>query len=113
MQISKKHQSSERKNSDVCVVTTYSISDETIDFAIAKISGRYPETKRVTNYDCKEIIYVHEGSGKVVVEGQEHALSAGDTVLIEAGEKYYWEGDMHLFISCRPAWTIEQHQTVE
>jgi len=40
-----------------------------------------------------------------VVEGKEH--------LLDAGEKYYWEGDLHLFISCSPAFTKEQHQLVD
>jgi len=113
MKISLKHQAIKKKNSEVCLVTEHSIGDEMIDFAIAKISGRYPDNQRVTNKLCKEIVYIQEGKGKVVVEGIEYVLQAGDVVLIEAGEKFYWEGNMSLFISCRPAFTPEQHQLVE
>lgn len=113
MQKSLKHQSFERKNSDVCVITENVIKDETLDFVIAKISGRYPDTQRATNLTCKEMIYVSEGSGKVVVEGEEHLISEGDVLLIEAGEKFYWEGKLTLFITCRPAFTVEQHQIVD
>jgi len=113
MKISLRSQAIMRKNSDICIVTEHPIKDELMDFAIVKINGRYPHQQRVTNLLCKEIVYVHQGHGKVVVEGKEHSLGAGDVVLIEAGEKYYWEGDLHLFISCRPAFTKEQHQLVD
>jgi len=48
-----------------------------------------------------------------VVNHEEHPLDTGDAVIIEAGEKYYWEGNMKLFISCRPAWNKDQHQLVD
>lgn len=114
MKITFKHQTIERKNSEVCVVTEHPMDDGTIDFAIAKISGRYPVApQRAINLTCKEIVYVHQGNGKVVVNDKEYLLNAGDLVLIEAGEKFYWEGNMDLFISCRPAFTIDQHQIVD
>lgn len=66
-----------------------------------------------TNQKCKEIVYIQNGNGKVVVEGKEYNLDTGDVVLIEAGEKYYWEGKMDLRISSNPAWHLEQHQLVD
>jgi quercetin dioxygenase-like cupin family protein len=48
-----------------------------------------------------------------ILNNEEYKLSAGDVVLIEAGDKYYWEGHMQLFISCRPAWNKDQHQLVD
>lgn len=65
------------------------------------------------NQICKEAAYIHEGSGKVVVNDEEHVVKAGDLVLIEPGEKFHWEGDMSIFISCTPAWTKEQSILVE
>jgi len=113
MKILSKHQSTIHKNSDLCVVMEYGMDDPDIDFAVAKISGRYPAKRYVTNIQCKEIVYIQEGSGKVEVNGKEYTLTAGDLVLIEAGEKFYWEGHMTLFISCHPAFTIEQHQMTD
>ncbi|WED44476.1 AraC family ligand binding domain-containing protein [Legionella cardiaca] len=113
MKIARKHQTIERKNSSNCIVTEYPIEDQTIDFAVVKINGRYPETRRATNLICQEIVYIQAGSGKVVVEDQEYSFNAGDVVLIEAGEKYFWEGTMELSISCRPAFQVEQHQYVD
>ena len=113
MKISLKHQAIEKMNSVACSVTEHRLNDEMLDIAIAKISGRYPDARRVVNQQCSELAYVFEGEGKIVVNNEEHSLSAGDAVLIEAGEKYYWEGNMKLFLSCRPAWNKDQHRVVD
>lgn len=93
MKISFGYQAIQKKNSDVCMVTEHPIDDEMIDFAIVKVTGRYPDARYATNKKCKEIVYIHEGTGKVSVEGKEYSINAGDVVLIEAGEKFYWEGN--------------------
>lgn len=113
MKISYRNQTVERKNSDVCVVTEYPIIDKDLDFAIVNVSGRYPNCKHAMNKKCKEIVYVQNGTGKVVVNDTEYLLNVGDVVLIEAGEKFYWEGNLTLCISCNPAFNIEQHQIVD
>ena len=113
MKIISKHQAIERKNSEACIVTEYPIKDEMMDFAIVTIHARYPEAPQyAVNLVCKEIVYVNRGNGKVIVDGKEYVLNEGDLILIEAGEKFYWEGNMDLFISCRPAFTLAQHQIV-
>jgi mannose-6-phosphate isomerase-like protein (cupin superfamily) len=113
MKVSYGQHAEKRKNSDLCLVTQHKLDDrKEIDFAIVEIQGRYPEQGRVVNQKCKEVVYVQEGSGMVVVEGKELSLKAGDAILIEAGEKYFWDGMMSLFISCTPSWFLEQHQMV-
>lgn len=113
MKIAYKKQMIERKNSENCVVTEYPMIDSDIDFAIVKIIGRYPEKRRVVNITCKEVVYVHEGKGTVEVNGEGYALSAGDLILIEAGEKFCWEGSMTLHISCHPPFNVDQHQYID
>lgn len=113
MKIITKNQTIERKNNEACVVTEFPLDDNLIDFAVIKITDRYPDAGYAINQKCKEIVYIQDGNGKVVVNNKEYLLHAGDLVLIEAGEKFYWEGEMNLFISCRPAFTIEQHKIVE
>ena len=113
MKISLRHQSFEKKSSDVCVITEYPLEDEMINFALAKVSGRYPTTGYVLNHKSKELVYIQEGNGKVVVDGMEHFIQTGDLVLIEPGEKFYWDGMLTLSISCTPAWTEKQNEMVE
>jgi len=113
MKILHKNQSIERNNSNVCVVTEYPPVDQNFDFAIVNISGRYPNEQRAVNTQCKEMAYVQEGIGKVVVNYVEYPLHTGDIVLIDINEKFYWEGNLKLFICCNPAFDINQHQLVE
>jgi mannose-6-phosphate isomerase-like protein (cupin superfamily) len=113
MKIALKNQSFQRKNSDNCIVTEHPQLDEHIDFAIVKISGKYPLTGSAMNLQCKELIYVHEGQGTVVVNLKPQPLQAGDVILIEPGEKFVWEGELTLHISCHPAFTVDQHVIVQ
>jgi len=113
MKIALQHQATKKVNNASCTVIEYPLNHEMLDFAIATISGRYPDARRVVNQQCAELGYVIEGSGKIVVNHKEYQLNAGDIVIIEPGEKYYWEGNMKLFLSCRPAWYKDQHQVVD
>lgn len=100
-------------NSDTCVAKEYPLGDADMNGAVIELSGRYPERGSAVNTICKELAYVISGSGRLVVEGIEQTMDEGDLVLIEAGEKYYWEGTMTMFVSCTPAWTPEQHKILE
>jgi quercetin dioxygenase-like cupin family protein len=113
MKISFKHQAIQKQSNDVCIITEHPLGDETINFALAEVSGRYPTTGYALNHQSKELVHVHEGSGKVVIEGKEHSVQKGDLVLIEPGEKFYWDGMLTLSISCTPAWTEKQNEMVE
>ena len=112
MQIVQMADAQEFKNSQTCSVYEYFMEDRQINGAVVKLSGRYPETGCVLNLKCKELVYVIAGEGKVIVEGKETPLSEGDVVLISSNEKYFWDGNMTLFVSSFPAWTMEQYQKV-
>ncbi len=100
------------QHGETCVVSEYRLDDERIDAAIATIDGRYPDEGWVRNHVSAETAYVVSGSGKVVTEDEEAALEPGDVVLIEPGEKFYWEGKMSLFITCAPAWKYGQYEHI-
>lgn len=57
--------------------------------------------------------HVLEGEGILWVDGKTYPLKKDDVVLIDVGEKYYWEGNMKLGVPCSPAWYPEQHDEVE
>lgn len=113
MKIALKHQATQKTAGSVISVREYPLNHDMLDLAIATISGRYPETGRVVNQQSNELAYVNQGEGKIVVNGKEHQLTAGDALIIEAGEPYYWEGSFQLVISCQPVWSIEQHKVVD
>lgn len=113
MKIIHKNQTKIFKNSDACTAIDYWTGDKDINGAVLEVNGRYPDKGRVVNLECKEMAYIIKGSGKAVVEGEEIKLDEGDLVLIDKGEKYFWEGNLTMFGSCAPAWSHEQHREVE
>lgn len=113
MKTVRKNESEEFRNSDACIVSEYYLGDPDINGAVIRLSGRYPENGRAVNLACKELAYVIDGFGRLVVDGVEETLQEGDLVCIDAGEKYFWDVAMTLFVPCVPAWTPEQHRMVE
>jgi len=91
----------------------YNIEDKDINYCIVEVFGRFPKEKLAINYKCKQMAHVLEGKGILWVEGKIYTLKKDDVVLIDVGEKYYWEGNMKLGIPCSPAWYPEQHDEVE
>lgn len=63
MKLVKLNQAQEFANSEKCKVVEYPLGDKDINFATAKISGRYPDTGYCVNEECKELIYVMDGKG--------------------------------------------------
>jgi len=110
MKVIHKSQTEKFKNSELCMATEYPLGDKDINGAVIELTGRYPEKGRVVNLRCKELTYVISGSGKVVVEGKEINLQEGDLVLVEPGERYFWDGNMTMFVFCVPAWYPDQHK---
>lgn len=101
------------KNSDYCTVREYSFGDSDIDLGVATIHGRYPECGYCVNLECKELVYVLEGSGKLCFAERTVSFSKGDAILIDKGEKYYWDvSSCKVSLTCTPAWSVEQYRTV-
>lgn len=113
MKIVYRNQTNENIHSNSCKVIEYPLGDKDINGAIVKLSGRYPDIGRVVNLKCKELAFIIKGSGKIVVEDEETKLEKGDMVLIDSGEKYFWDGNMTIFTSCAPAWYLKQHKKVK
>ncbi|MFA5932590.1 MAG: cupin domain-containing protein [Microgenomates group bacterium] len=112
MKIVKKEDVKRHENSALCTAYEYPIGDKDINGAVVEVSGRYPDSGRVVNLECKEMAYIIKGNGKVIVEDNEINLKEGDLVLIEPNEKYFWEGNLTMFVPCTPAWFPEQHKKV-
>lgn len=112
MYIIKKSHTITNKINDSFTATEYHSENKNINFGIVELSGRYPEEGRVMNEISTELVYIKAGSGKVVIEGVEDSVLAGDVVIIKPGEKYFWEGDFTFMISSTPAWNPEQHKKV-
>lgn len=113
MKVVSKGQAKEFKNSDACTALEYPLEDSAINIAVVTVEGRYPDSGRVMNEECKEVAFVVQGAGKVFIDDKEVKLEQGDVVLIEPREKIYWEGNLTMLMPCTPAWTFEQHKQVD
>lgn len=111
MKIVHKQNAEEHRNGKNCIAREYPLGDKDINGAVVTITGRYPETGFAVNEVCKELIYIVRGKGIMGINGEEQSLQQGDLVLLLPSEKYYFSGDMEMFVSCTPAWFAEQHKT--
>lgn len=86
-----------------------------VDANVARVElrGRYPEKGQAVNTECDEIVYVNRGNGTLFSVGGEVDFKEGDSLCIEKGEAYAWEGKCELIIYCNPAFTPEQHEEIE
>lgn len=113
MRIIKLEQAEKSNNSEKCKVLEYSFNDKDIDCATAVISGRYPDIGYCMNEECKELIYVIEGEGTLNKEDGIIKFKKGDAILINKGEKYYWDAHCTIVMPCTPAWYPEQHKLIK
>lgn len=109
------HKADANKNvvTNSCIAYEYPLNDKDINAVVIEINGRYPHKGRTVNEVCKELAYVIDGSGRVVIEDQEFEIAEGTSILINPGEKFYWEGNLKMFMPCTPAWYPQQHKEVE
>ena len=109
MNLIKKTEAKTHQNGPACQVFEYEFPDENdVDNAVVSLDGRYPERGYAINRKCKELIYVMEGAGVVVADGQLHVLGEGDMGFIVTGEEYHLVGKMKLLITSVPAWRPDQ-----
>lgn len=113
MKIIKKEQRKRFDNGSCCIAYEYPMEDRDINGAVIELSGKYPDKGWAVNTECKEMGYIISGSGKLVIESKEYQVSEGDLILINPGEKFYWQGNMKLFIPCTPAWNPQQYKIIE
>ncbi len=95
------------------LVYEYPFHDKDIDISFAEIHERYPDSGFVLNEKVKEMIFVEEGEGKIMIENREYKLKKDDVVLVLPNKKYFYEGNLKLIISSSPAWYPAQHKRVD
>ena len=114
MKIVRKSETESFTNGPTCAGYGFPFGDRDIDVAIVIVNGRYPEEGYVLNEVCKEIAYILNGNGKLVMGDETiQDVKIGDAVMILPGEKYYWEGEnLEMLIPCSPAFDPNKHKKV-
>lgn len=114
MRVIKREDAEVFNNSPVCSVVEYSFGDSDLDLGLSTIEGRYPEKGFAINEKSKMIIYVVDGKGRLYVLDDMIYFEKGDTILINAGEKYYWDSEYCVIsIVSNPAWSALQYKVVD
>jgi mannose-6-phosphate isomerase-like protein (cupin superfamily) len=113
MKLVKREDARRIKITDNCTAVEYRIDDKDIDCSIGEINGRYPDKGYCVNEECKELIYVLKGSGTLNKKDEVIHFDEGDSILIDKGEVYYWEGNFTVLMPCVPAWYPEQHKYLD
>lgn len=112
MRIIHKSDAKRFENSPVCTAIEYPLNNKDISGAIIQLKGRYPLSRRVVNMKCKELAYVIAGKGEVGINGKVAKIVRGDVIFIDSGEKFYWKGNLTMFMPCIPAFDHKQHKEV-
>lgn len=114
MKVIQKEKAEKGSHSKNCKTIEYSFQDPDMDLGVAIISGRYPEKGYCVNLECKELVYVLEGRGSLCFEKKKIPFKKGDSILIDKGEKYYWDVEKcKVSMTCTPAWSPEQYKTID
>jgi mannose-6-phosphate isomerase-like protein (cupin superfamily) len=113
MKILKQSTAHIKHNNSACMILEYPFDDKDINMAIAKLTGRYPETGWALNEQCKEVGYIISGNGTITFKEETIKLSEGDIIIVDANEKYFWDGTMTIVLASTPAWYPEQHKQSE
>lgn len=113
MKVISRKRAKEYSNSANCNGFEFDLGDKNLDGAVVTVNGRYPDKGRAINEECKEIAYIIDGSGQVVIEEKPFDIRKEDLIVIDKGERYYWDGNFKLFVYYSPAWSPEQHKAVD
>ena len=101
------------KNSDVCDAFEYDLARADMGGVVVAVRGRHPDNGRVVNTECNEMAYILEGKGIISIEDVKMVFAAGDVILIEAQEKYFWDGNFSAVLFSVPAWNTGQFKIVD
>ncbi len=66
----------------------------------------------IVEHKCDFIYYVLEGKGYFVIDGQNENCMKGDLVIIPAGSKFRYVGNLKMLLITTPAFYPEQEETL-
>ena len=87
----------------------YPTSNEHMNVALIKISGRYPEHGFTSNTLVESLIHVVAGRGTLGMEdGRMIEITTNDQVYLAIGDAYFFDGELEVVYAATPKWTPEQ-----
>lgn len=107
------NETSQIHHSENCKSTEYDFGEKDIDISMLSVNGKFPENGFLKNTKVKELALVIEGFGSLCKKDQTINFEAGDAILIDVNEEYFWDGNCKVVLTCSPAWSKEQHKIVK
>jgi mannose-6-phosphate isomerase-like protein (cupin superfamily) len=79
-------------------------------FVLISTSSGHDTT--IIEHDSDFIFYVLEGTGYFEINGEQEKCSAGDLVVIPAGNALSYKGKLKMLLACTPPWKAEQEDVL-
>ena len=89
----------QRKNGAHCTITECPIDSNELNIALAETNGRYPETGYTVNRKVSGLVHIQSRTGSLTVGGETISFAAGDSLLIEPNEAFFWNGNFSAIIA--------------
>ena len=72
-----------------CTTQEFKFKNKNLNFALARINGRYPEVGQALNLKCDMVYYCLAGQGTVSLTGRKKKIKPGQALLVGKNKKYY------------------------
>lgn len=67
----------------------------------------------IIEHKCDFIYYILEGNGYFEIEGTREDCEPGDLVVIPAGRKFTYKGNLKMLLNTMPPWSEEQEEMID
>jgi len=97
-----------------CTTQEFKFKNKNLNFALARINGRYPEVGQALNLKCDMVYYCLAGQGTVSLTGRKKKIKPGQALLVGKNKKYYVIGKkLAVLIISNPVWDKRQYRTIK
>jgi mannose-6-phosphate isomerase-like protein (cupin superfamily) len=76
------------------------------------VETEYGHQTVVLEREIDKLYYIIDGDGYFEINGSRENCTAGDLVVIPAGNKYTFKGKMKMLLNCTPPWFEAQEETI-
>ena len=97
------------------IIFKYPAPTSEMDIAKMVVKGRHPKDSNtfVVEHECRFVIYVLKGKGKVYAGENIFDVKIGDVIFVPTNNKFAVEGDMEYITVDIPAYFQEQSEEVQ
>lgn len=82
----------------------------TKDMQVSRIDTETGHETAIIEKESTFTYYILNGTGYFVIDGAQEDCQAGNLVVIPAGKKFIYKGNMQLLLICTPPWRQEQEE---